>query len=92
MSPAPATFGVCPCGAPCDSSKLRCKVCRGAANEKQNAAYQARKLSGLCVWCNVHATTNPRTGKLDQFCRKHRIARNKYLRDRKTALERKAQR
>lgn len=92
MTPAPTTYGVCLCGAPCDSTKLRCKVCRAAANEKQNAVYEARKLEGKCVWCNVHATTNPVTGKPDQFCRKHRLARNKYLSDRKTALERRAQR
>lgn len=90
MNAAPVTHGLCLCKAQLDSDKLRCKACREAANERQNAVYEQRKSEGRCVWCNVHATINPLTGKPDQFCRKHRIARNKYLRDRKTARERKA--
>lgn len=80
----------CPCGGALDSDKLRCATCRTTTNLSQKQIYAERKAAGLCTWCAVTAMTMP-DGSVSQFCRKHRIMRNKYLGDRKTRLEREAQ-
>ncbi len=90
MSPAPSTER-CRCGAQLDTDALHCSACRTTTNSKQTQRYSELRAAGKCTWCGVQATTKP-AGGLDQFCRKHRIARNKYLRDRKTAREKKAAR
>lgn len=80
---------ICPCGGALDSDKLRCSTCRSAVNQTQKQRYAELKAKGLCTWCEAPAMILP-DGTVSQFCRPHRIARNKYLGDRKTRREKSA--
>lgn len=80
----------CLCGAALDSDRLRCSGCRAVTNKSQKEIYAERKAKRQCTWCGEAAMVMP-DGSISQFCRPHRIKRNKYIRDRKTRLEREAE-